>query len=212
MADQSTFSRFPKKQLVFISNKLIENGFEWEDFIEDYDSVIELNDPILESVASYFNESVVEEDIQFFIKFIETNQDLLTKINETNDSSLIERLVIPQPNDYLVEYTVDGRCNFTEFYENNFSCYDKKWVYDSLYHQYRNGDWDIYSGVLKNTEYDNWETENWEVQTVKDIPNNTQESRSPRKLLENTEKLIPKLDKNTLISLKQLIEKQLRTL
>lgn len=212
MADQSTFSRFPKKQLVFISNKLIENGFEWEDITYDYDSVIELNDPILESVASYFNESVVEEDIQFFIKFIETNQDLLTKINETNDSSLIERLVIPQPNDYLVEYTVDGRCNFTEFYENNFSCYDKKWVYDSLYHQYHNGDWDTYSGVLKNTEYDNWETENWEVQTVKDIPNNTQESRSPRKLLENTEKLIPKLDKNTLITLKQLIDKQLRTL
>lgn len=212
MADQSTFSRFPKKQLVFISNKLIENGFEWEDITYDYDSVIELNDPILESVASYFNESVVEEDIQFFIKFIQTNQDLLTKINETNDSSLIERLVIPQPNDYLVEYTVDGRCNFTEFYENNFSCYDKKWVYDSLYHQYRNGDWDTYSGVLKNTEYDNWETENWEVQTVKDFPNNTQESRSPRKLLENTEKLIPKLDKNTLIALKQLIDKQLRTL
>jgi hypothetical protein len=162
MADQSTFSRFPKKQLVFISNKLIEDEFDWNDITDDYESVIEKNESILESVASYFNESVVEEDIQFFIKFIETNQDLLTKINETNDSSLIERLVIPQSNDYLVEYTVDGRCSFTEFYEN--------------------------------TEYDNWESENWEVQTVKDIPNNTQESSSPRKLLENTEKLIPKLE------------------
>lgn len=212
MADQSTFSRFPKKQLVFISNKLIEDEFDWNDITDDYESVIEKNESILESVASYFNESVVEEDIQFFIKFIETNQDLLTKINETNDSSLIERLVIPQSNDYLVEYTVDGRCSFTEFYENTFSSYDKRWVYDSLYHQYRNGDWDTYSGTLKNTEYDNWESENWEVQTVKDITNNTQESSSPRKLLENTEKLIPKLDKKTLISLKRLIDKQLRTL
>lgn len=211
MATQSTFSRFPKKQLVFISNKLIEDGFEWENITYDYDSVIDLNESILESVAKYFNESVVEEDIQFFIKFIEVNQALLTKINETNDSSLIEQLIIPQPNDYIVEYTVDGRCSYIEYYEDTFTSYDRKWVMDSLYRQKYSGDFDIYSGHLKNTEYDNWEPNDFEVNEVKEY-SNTQESRNPRKLLENTEKLIPKLDKDTLITLKFLIDKQLRSL
>jgi hypothetical protein len=52
----------------------------------------------------------------------------------------------------------------------------------------------------------------WNVENVKPISNNVQESRNPRKLLENTEKLIPKLDKDTLVSLKFLIDKQLRNL
>jgi hypothetical protein len=52
----------------------------------------------------------------------------------------------------------------------------------------------------------------WNVENVKLISNEVQESRNPRKLLENTEKLIPKLDKEILISLKFLIDKQLRGL
>lgn len=212
MADQSNFSRFPKKQLVFISNKLVEDGFDWEDMSYGYEEVYELNQNILEKVASYFNESVVEEDVQFFIKFLEINEDLLSKISETNDKSLIEQLVIPQASDYLVEYTSNGTCTFVEYYETRFSSYDKNWVQDSLNLQRNNGDWDIYSGVLKNTDYDNWETQDWEIDEVKEIPNEVQESRNPRKLLENTEKLIPKLDKDTLVSLKFLIDKQLRNL
>jgi hypothetical protein len=85
-------------------------------------------------------------------------------------------------------------------------------VRDSLYLQRNNDDWDIYSGVLKDTEYDNFEMNDWEIDIVKDAPNNLRESRNPRKLLENTEKLIPKLDKDTLVSLKFLIDKQLRNL
>lgn len=212
MAEQSTFSRFPKKQLVFISNKIVADGFDWDDMSYGYNDAYDLNQDILEKVASYFNESVVEEDVQFFIKFLEINKELLSKISETNDKSLIEQLVIPQAKDYLVEYSTNGTCTFIEYYETNFSCYDKDWVMDSLYLQRSNGDWDIYSGVLKNTEYDNYETNDWEIDRIKDVSNNTQESRNPRKLLENTEKLIPKLDKDTLVSLKFLIDKQLRNL
>jgi hypothetical protein len=211
MVNQSTFSRFPKKQLVFIANKLIEDEFVWDDITDTYRDTYEDNEEILKSIVTYFNESVVEEDVQFFIKFLEINSGLLSKISN-GDKSMIEHLIIPQPKDYLVEYTTQGNCSFTEFYETRFSCYDKDWVIDSLYLQHNNGDWDVYSGVLKNTEYDNWEMNDWEIDEVKDVPNNTQESRNPRKLLENTEKLIPKLDKDTLVSLKFLIDKQLRNL
>ena len=212
MADQSNFSRFPKKQLVFIANKLIEDGFEWDDITHNYEDIYDSNENILNQVSTYFNESVVEDDVQFFIKFLEINSGLLDLIFKNNDKSLIEQVIIPQSNDYLVEYTTNGNCSFIEYYDTHFSCYDKDWVIGSLYLQRSNGNWDTYSGTLKNTEYDNWETTDFEIDKVKDIPNNVQESRNPRKLLENTEKLIPKLDKDTLISLKFLIDKQLRNL
>lgn len=211
MASQSTFSKYSKKQLVFISNKLIDDNY---DYTGEYDdSIYEDNKEILKSVASYFGESsIVQDDVQFFMKFLEVNDELLSKINETNDNSLIENLIIPQSQDFLIEYTADGTCNFIEYHEDKISAYDKRWVYDSVYIQYHSGKWDIFNGVLKNTEYDNWETQNWEIQTVKEISNNISESRKNKRLLENTEKLIPKLDRETLIALKFLIDKQLRPL
>jgi hypothetical protein len=211
MADQSNFSRFPKKQLVFIANKLIEDGFEWDDITHNYEDIYDSNEDILKQVSTYFDESIVEEDVQFFIKFLEINSGLLSRISN-GDKSMIEQLIIPQPKDYLVEYSTNGSCTFIEYYETRFSSYDKDWVIDSINLQRNNGDWDTYSGVLKDTDYDNFETQDWEVDKVKDAPNDVQESRNPRKLLENTEKLIPKLDKDTLVSLKFLIDKQLRNL
>lgn len=210
MAEQSTFSRFPKKHLVFIANKLIEEDFEYS--LYD-DTIHDNNKEILESVANYFGvTSIVEDDIQFFMKFLEINENLLIDINETGDKSLIENLIIPQAQDFLVEYTVNGTCTFTEYHEDKISSYDKGWVMDSVYIQYHSGDWEPYSGVLKNTDYDNWETDNWEIDTVKEIPQEMSESRKNKRLLENTEKLIPKLDRDTLIALKFLIDKQLRPL
>jgi hypothetical protein len=211
MEDQSNFSRFPKKQLVFIANKLIEDGFEWDDITHNYEDIYDSNEDILKQVSTYFDESIVEEDVQFFIKFLEINSGLLSRISN-GDKSMIEQLIIPQPKDYLVEYSTNGSCTFIEYYETRFSSYDKDWVIDSINLQRNNGDWDTYSGVLKDTDYDNFETQDWEVDKVKDAPNDVQESRNPRKLLENTEKLIPKLDKDTLVSLKFLIDKQLRNL
>ena len=212
MADQSNFSKFPKTQLVFIANKLIEDGFEWDDITHTYEDVYDSNEHILNQVSTYFNEPVVEDDVQFFIKFLEINSGLLDLIIKNNDKSLIEQLVIPKANDYIVEYSLNGSCTFEEEYELTFSSYDETWVIGSLVVQRNNGNFDYYSGTLKDTNYDNWEMNDWNVENVKPISNNVQESRNPRKLLENTEKLIPKLDKDTLVSLKFLIDKQLRNL
>ena len=211
MANQSNFSRFPKKQLVFISSKIVDDGFDWQSLDNEYENEYDECEKILGNASLYFNESVVEEDVQFFAKFLEINDDLLSQIFETNDKVLIERLIIPEANDYLVEYTVNGSCTFVEDYETKFSSYDKSWVISSLNMENNDGNWDFYSGHLKDTHYDNWEMDDWEIDEVKEM-GNTQESHNPRKLLENTEKLIPKLDKETLISLKFLIDKQLRGL
>jgi hypothetical protein len=185
MADQSNFSRFPKKQLVFIASKIVDDGFDWQSLDNDYANEYEDCEKILQSASSYFNESVVEEDVQFFAKFLEINDDLLSEIFESNDKTLIEQLVIPQSTDYLVEYTSQGSCTFIEYYQDRSSSYDKNWVSSSIYTQYHSGEWDLWSGELKNTEYDNFESNEWEIDEIKEI-GNTQESRNPRKLLENT--------------------------
>lgn len=210
MADQSTFSRLPKKQLAYIADKIMNDGFEWDNITSDYESIYDNNETILKGVASYFGEAVVEDDVQFFVKFLEINSNLLSRIIKNNDKPLIEQLVIPQAKDYLVEYTTMGSCSFTEYYDTRFSSYDKDWVLDSLYLQRSNGIWDTYSGHLKNTEYDNWETNDFEIDRIKEMSNDVQESRNPKRLLENTEKLIPKLDRETLVKLKYLIDKELR--
>lgn len=211
MADQSNFSKFPKKQLVYIAGKIIDDGFDWQALNYDYEDAYDTNESILNDVSSYFNESVIEDDVQFFAKFLEINDGLLSEIFESNDKTLIEQLIIPQSSDYLVEYTVQGECTFVEYYDTKFSSYDKGWVIDSLQLQSRNGDWDYFSGTLKKTDYDNHETQNWEIGRVKDI-GGISESNNPKRLLENTEKLIPKLDRQTLIKLKYIIDKQLRGL
>lgn len=211
MADNSIFSRYPKKQLSYIASKIVDDGFDWQNLNNDYRSEYEDCSDILQNIANYFNESIVEDDVQFFAKFLEINDNLLSQIFETNSKELIEQLIIPQPSDYLVEYTTQGSCTFIEYYESKLSSYDKNWVLDSLMLQYESGDWDTWSGELKNTEYDNYETNDWEIDQIKEI-GNVQESRNPKQLLENTEKLIPKLDKDTLVRLKYFIDKQLRSL
>jgi hypothetical protein len=210
MADQSNFSRLPKKQLFYISDKIIDSGFQWKNLTYNYFDEYEEHEAILQNIASYFGESVVEEDVQFFAKFLDINDDLLSQIFESNDKSLIEQLVVPEAKDYLVEYTVQGSCTFIEYYDTKISSYDKDWVIGSLHLQENDGNWDVYSGKIKDTHYDNWEMSGWEIDKVKEI-DNVSESRNPKRLLENTEKLIPKLDKETLVKLKYIIDKQLRS-
>lgn len=212
MAEQSTFSRFPKKHLVFIANKLNEEGFNYSKYEYD-ENLYEDNKDILSSVANYFGENyIVEDDVQFFMKLLEVNETLLVDINQSNDKSLIENLIIPQAKDFLVEYSSNGSCTYEEFYQTKISSYDKVWVHESILIQYHSGDWDIWSGELKNTEYDNYESGDWEIDAIKEISNDVSESGKTKRLLENTEKLIPKLDRDTLIALKFLIDKQLRPL
>jgi hypothetical protein len=212
MADQSNFSRFPKKQLVFIASKIVDDGFDWQSLDNDYENEYEDCEKTLKNVSSYFNESVVEEDVQFFAKFLEINDDLLSQIFENNDKTLIEQLIIPQANDYLIEYTVNGSCTFEEEYESTFSSYDKNWVLGSLEVQRNDGNWDFYSGTLKDTHYDNWEMNDWEVNKVKEAPNNVQESLLDKLVLENTQGVIKSLDKNTLLKLRTLINSRLSSL
>lgn len=208
MAEQSVFSRYPKKQLVFISERLIDkefdiNLYDTNEYEESYNK--------LEEIGKYFNESISDEDVQFFAKFIEINDGVLTKIFE-GDKSLIESLVIPIAKDYEVEYTVDGTCDYTEYYSHKVSSYEKGWVDSMIQHQYGEGGFDFYNGQLENTDYDNYEMNEWDIQKVSEVESSVKESLLSKLVLENTQDALNSLDKKTLIKLKSIIDSRLRLL
>ena len=207
MAEQSHFSTQPKRLLGRISKELIDKGFEADDPYDDYYD----NFKIMEKVFKYFGYEAVDEDYQFFCKFIEDNDDLLSEIFETKDASLYDRLSIPMAQRYVIKYSVDGSCSFTEFYKDTVSCYDKAWVESMISNASSKGTWDFYEGDLLNTAYDNYETSYFNVDEV--IPAVT-ESKSllSRLVIENTSDVVSSLDKETLYELKRIIDSRLSSL
>jgi hypothetical protein len=220
MANQSEFSKLNKKQLFFITKKLIEEDFPTDNPYNDYPESYNT----LENIAKYFNMVVSDEDVQFFVKFIEINDNILTYLidnpDNPKDKSLIERLEIPVAKTYDLHYTVWGSCTYTEYLAQKFDSYDKNWVKDSADQQREDGNWDYYDGrKLRDTEYDNFEEsdhsydEVYEVNDDKTINTNfVSDSILDKLVIENTEDVINSLDKKTLIELRRIIDSKLRLL
>ena len=62
MENSSQFSRLPKKQLLLIVEKLLDEGFSSEN---PYDGDFEKYYERLSSIGKYFNISAVHEDVEF---------------------------------------------------------------------------------------------------------------------------------------------------
>ena len=212
-AEQSQFSRLPKKQLVRIAEKLIDDDFDTGNpYATDYDS----NYQILESIGKFFNISISDEDVQFFAKFIEINDELLSEIfGDDGDKSLIEKLEIPVAKTYELQYSTWGSCSYEDFLGQKFDAYDIDWVIDSANQQRNDGNWDTYNGYeRRKTQYDNFEESDMSYDRVVEVDDSTnvKESSLNRLVLENTSKVVSSLDKKTLLNLKQIIESRLRSL
>jgi hypothetical protein len=211
-AEQSQFSRLPKKQLVRIAEKLVDEGFDTDNPYEDYDD----NYKILSSIGKYFNIDVVDEDVQFFAKFIDINDNLLSKVFEPNgDKSLIEQLVIPVAKTYELQYSTWGSCSYEEYLAQKFDSYDEDWVRDSAEQQRQDGNWDTYDGYnRRDPYYDNFEESDMSYDKVVEVDDSTnvRESLLDRLVVENTSEVVNSLDKQTLLKLKQIIESRLRSL
>lgn len=205
---QSTFSKFPKSKLVLMSKALIDADFEFE---EPYDRA-EKNFEKLENIMKYFGEVVSSEDLQFLAKFIEINFPVLSEIYQTKDKSLYDKLIIPIPKEYKINYYVWGSCTYTEYLEDKVTCYDKNWVKDSLYQDERNGNWNPFEGKNTNTDYDNHEMSDWSIEDIQPIDSKMNESIFTKMILENKTPVLDTLDKKTLLKLKSIIENKLRSL
>ena len=215
-AEQSQFSKLPKKQLVRIAEKLVDEGFDINNPYNDYDENYEM----LESIAKFFSMTVSDEDVQFFAKFLEINDDLIADIfannsQEINNKELIEQLVIPVAKTYELQYSVWGTCTYEEYLAQKFDAYDEDWVKSSVEQQREDGNWDTYEGYNRgNTHYDNYEESGMSYDIVVEVDDNTNvtESLLSRLVLENTSEVASSLDKQTLLKLKQIIESRLRSL
>jgi hypothetical protein len=219
MAVQSQFSKLPKKQLVFISEKLVDEEFP---IGNPYDSDFDGAYNTLKQVANYFSLEVTQEDVEFFSKFLEVNEDIIADLFANNreqmrNPSLIEQLVIPVAKTYDLHYTSWGNCSYTEYKGQYFDAYDKNWVRDSAEQQRNDGNWDMWDGRdLRDTEYENFEETDSEYNHVYDVNDKQEtiysESILDKLVIENTKDVVNSLDKNTLIKLKSIIESRLRVL
>lgn len=208
-AEQSQFSRLPKRQLVLIAEKLVDESFPsgnpYNDYEEHYKNLV--------SIGKYFNINVNDEDVQFFAKFLEINDELLSNIFD-GDKSLIENIVIPVAKTYDLRYSVWGTCTYDEYLGQYFDAYDEDWVIDSAKQQREDGNWDLYDGRnIRETTYDNFDESDYSFDDVYEVNDDKiKESLLDRLVLENTSEVVSSLDKQTLLKLKQIIESRLRSL
>lgn len=214
-SEQSQFSRLPKKQLLFISEKLIDEDFP---IGNPYDDNFENTYNILKEASVYFSIESTQEDVEFFSKFLEINENLIADLFANNreqmkNRELIEQLEIPVAKSYNLHFEMDGSCTYTEYKYQKFDSYDKDWVTDSAEQQKQDGNWDMWdSNDEQPTEYGNYEQNDYEYGDVSEIDETEIKTESilDRLVIENTSDVVKSLDKKTLIKLKSIIESRLR--
>jgi hypothetical protein len=214
-ATQSQFSRLPKKQLAFIAEKLVDEDFPiGNPYISDFDSAY----GTLQEVSKYFSVESTHEDVEFFSKFLEINEDIIADLfannkEQMNNRELIEQLEIPVAKSYNMDYSSWGTCSYTNYMVQEFDSYDKDWVTDSATQQNNDGNWSMWEGQETNpTEYENFEESDYSFGDVYEIDETKTESILDRLVIENTSGVVNSLDKKTLLKLKSIIESRLRLL
>lgn len=212
-AEQSQFHNTSKKLLYRISSVLLERDSDWANGNPYYGNNFDLKYQELREIGKYVGFPYIsQEDVEFFSKFIEINEDNLEAIND-GDKSLIESLEIPMAEAFRLDYRVYGTCTFTETKYDTFSSYDKSWVEDSVDQLRQDGSWDFYEGhELEEISYDNFEVIDYSLDDISLATESQKESILSKLVIENTENVIDSLDKKTLIKLKSIIESRLQVL
>jgi len=217
MAEQSQFSKLSKKQLVFICEKLVDEDFPiGNPYDSDFDSAFN----ILQEVSKYFSIIATQEDVEFFSKFLQINDDLIADLfanngGQMNNRELIEQLVIPVAKSYNLDYSSWGSCSFTNYMVQEFDSYDEEWVKDSAQQQNNDGNWNMWEGSeRRDTEYENFEESDYSFGDVYEVNENKPQNESVlgRLVVENTRDVVKSLDKKTLLELRRIIDSKLRLL
>jgi len=215
--EQSQFSKLPKKQLVFICEKLVDEDFPiGNPYESDYDNAYN----ILQQVSKYFSVEASHEDVEFFAKFLQINDDLIADLfannrEQMNNRELIEQLVIPVAKSYNMNYSSWGSCSFTNYMVQEFDSYDEEWVKDSAQQQNNDGNWNMWEGSeRRDTEYENFEESDYSFGDVYEVNESDTKNESvlDRLVIENTSEVVNSLDRKTLLELRRIIDSKLRLL
>ena len=217
MAEQSQFSKLSKKQLVFICEKLVDEDFPiGNPYDSDFDSAFN----ILQEVSKYFSLTSTHDDVEFFSKFLQINDDLIADLfannkEEMKNRELFEQLVIPVAKSYNLNYSSWGSCSYTNYMVQEFDSYDEEWVKDSAQQQQSDGNWSQWEGrERRDTEYENFEESDYRFGDVYEVNENEPQNESllGKLVVENTRDVVKSLDKKTLLELRRIIDSKLRLL
>ena len=217
MAEQSQFSKLSKKQLVFICEKLVDEDFPiGNPYDSDFDSAFN----ILQEVSKYFSLTSTHDDVEFFSKFLQINDDLIADLfannkEEMKNRELFEQLVIPVAKSYNLNYSSWGSCSYTNYMVQEFDSYDEEWVKDSAQQQKSDGNWSQWDGrERRDTEYENFEESDYSFGDVYEVNENEPQNESllGKLVVENTRDVVKSLDKKTLLELRRIIDSKLRLL
>ena len=217
MAEQSQFSKLSKKQLVFICEKLVDEDFPiGNPYDSDFDSAFN----ILQEVSKYFSLTSTHDDVEFFSKFLQINDDLIADLfannkEEMKNRELFEQLVIPVAKSYNMDYSSWGSCSYTNYMVQEFDSYDEEWVKDSAQQQQSDGNWSQWDGrERRDTEYENFEESDYSFGDVYEVNENEPQNESllGKLVVENTRDVVKSLDKKTLLELRRIIDSKLRLL
>ena len=217
MAEQSQFSKLSKKQLVFICEKLVDEDFPiGNPYDSDFDSAFN----ILQEVSKYFSLTSTHDDVEFFSKFLQINNDLIADLfannkEEMKNRELFEQLVIPVAKSYNLNYSSWGSCSYTNYMVQEFDSYDEEWVKDSAQQQNSDGNWSMWEGrERRDTEYENFEESDYSFGDVYEVNENEPQNESllGKLVVENTRDVVKSLDKKTLLELRRIIDSKLRLL
>ena len=217
MTEQSQFSKLSKKQLVFIAEKLVDEDFPIGNPYEtDFDDAFN----ILEDVSKYFGLTATNEDVEFFAKLLQINDELIADLFANNkeqmkNRELFEQLVIPVAKSYNLNYSQWGSCNYTNYMVQEFDSYDEEWVKDSAQQQQTDGNWSMWEGRERgDTEYENFEESDYSFGDVYEVNENKPQNESllGKLVVENTRDVVKSLDKKTLLELRRIIDSKLRLL
>ena len=217
MASQSQFSKLSKKQLVFICEKLVDEDFPiGNPYISDFEDAFS----ILEDVSKYFGISATHEDVEFFSKLLEINDELIADLFANNkqlmkNRELFDQLVIPVAKTYNLNYSSWGTCSYTNYMVQEFDSYDEEWVKDSAILQNNDGNWSMWEGrERRDTEYENFEESDYYFGDVYEVNETATQNESilGKLVVENTKDVVKSLDKKTLLELRRIIDSNLRLL
>lgn len=210
----SKLSNLNPKHLTYISQQMIDKGFNGEMPYEEYDEFV--NE--LLGLVKYFGEKDISRiDIEFLASFINYNDKVLAELfdSETqNKQGLYSKLVIPKPVEYTFDVLASGRGYVVETYKHRSISYNPEWFFpmlDSL--RYNTDEFEYYEGDLTDTYVEDLDVNNLEIENIEVVDNRTgiKESILKRLVVENTESMIDSLDFNTLMELKRIIDTKLHS-
>jgi len=209
--DESVFSKKNPEMLLFIIKQLTEKGFNFKNPYERFDKNYLIIDKISKMVGI---NSLSYRDVEFISKFMTDNSELIQKIFETKDKSLLSELEYPINKMFKIPYEIYSNQSIVEIYTVNWDSYDKKFVRSSLIEARNDGNFDEWTGDLQRTDVLDSETTDWIIndEDITEINTEKTESILDRLVIENTSSVINSLDRNTLINLRNIINSRLSSL